>query len=156
MKKTLSLFLAVLMLSTALIVPASAGIFAPDIREPGVCVCEDHIKTGPCHCCIYCENLDNTYVLDCCKKDVVGGEEVWTFCCAVCNGLWDCECVDCDCCSEKKDEQLNEGSNAIIPPSAQNSIVSGFQNAMRKIKEVFDNIFNTIFEFLRIDEFFGN
>ena len=74
MKKTLSLFLAVLMIATAFIVPASAGL-VPDIREPGVCTCEDHNRTGPCHCCIYCENLDNTYVLDCCKKENLGGEE---------------------------------------------------------------------------------
>lgn len=155
MKKALSLFLAVLMLSITLIVPASAGIFTPDIREPGVCVCEDHNRKGPCHCCINCENLDTTYVLDCCKKEELNGEVVWTFCCPVCNGLWDCECVDCECCAEKKDEVLNEGSTAIIPPSVQNSFISGFQNAMNKVKKVFDDFFNAIFEFLRIDDFFG-
>ncbi len=154
MKKTLSLFLAVLMLAITLIMPVGAALI-PDIRKPGVCMCEDHIKTSPCHCCLYCENLDNTYVLDCCKKDVLGGEEVWTFCCTVCTGLWDCECVDCSCCAEKKDEYLDEGSNAIIPPSTQNSIVTGFQNAMQKIKAVFDKFFDSIFEFLRIEDFFG-
>ena len=155
MKKALSLFLAVLMLVIATIVPAGAGLL-PDTRYDGVCTCEDHIRTAPCRCCVYCENLDNTYVLDCCKKDTLNGKEVWTFCCVVCNGMWDCECVDCECCAEKKDEVLEENGTTIIPETTQNSIVSGFQNAIQKIKAVFDKFFNSIFEFLRIDDFFGN
>lgn len=151
MKKALSLFLAVLMLMSVMAVSVSAV----DIRNPGICTCEDHDKYNPCHCCLFCDNLDTSYILDCCKKETLNGEVVWTFCCAACNGLWDCECVDCSCCAEKKDEVLDDGSNAIVPPSVQNSFVSAFQNAMNKIKEVFDNIFNTIFEFLRIEDFFG-
>ena len=156
MKKALSLFLAVLMFVTAMIIPASAAGLIPDIRKDGVCMCEDHVKTSPCHCCVYCENLDNTYVLDCCTKDKIGGEDVWTFCCVVCNGLWDCECVACECCAEKKDEILEDSGTTIIPETAQNSIVAGFQNAIQKVKAVFDKFFDAIFEFLRIDDFFGN
>jgi hypothetical protein len=52
-------------------------------------------------------------------------------------------------------EVLNDGGTAIIPPSVQVSFVEGFQNAMKKIQAVFDSFFDTIFEFLRIEDFFG-
>lgn len=151
MKKALSIFLAVIMLMSVMSLAASAVV-----KEPGVCMCEDHNRTGPCHCCIYCEHLDVTYKLDCCKKETLyNGDEVWTFCCPTCTGLWNCECVGCSCCSEKTDDMLDDGSTSLIPPSTQNSLVKAFQNAINKIKAVFDSFFDSIFEFLRIDDFFG-
>ena len=150
MKKALSIFLAVIMLMSVMALAVSA-----EFRAPGVCMCEDHIKTDACHCCVYCENLDATYVLDCCSKTVLNGEEVWVFCCPDCDGLLNCKCVACSCCAEKTDDMLDDGSTSLIPESTQNSLVKSFQNAMQKIKAVFDNFFDRIFEFLRIEDFFG-
>lgn len=150
MKKALSLILAVIMLMSTMVLFASAYI-----DNGGVCNCLDHIETKYCRCCLYCDNLDTTYMLDCCTKDEIDGKVVWIKCCSLCNGLEDCECTDCECCATKSDEVINDGSTAIIPPSVQVSFVEGFQNAMKKIQKVFDDFFNTIFEFLRIEDFFS-
>ena len=151
MKKALSLILAVIMLMSTMAVCAFAYI-----DNGGVCRCLDHTDTKPCKCCLYCSNLDTTYKLDCCTKhENSDGSTYWVKCCSLCNGLEDCECTKCSCCSEKSDEVLNDGSTAVIPPSAQISIVEGFQNAMKKLQKVFDDFFNAIFEFLRIEDFFG-
>lgn len=147
MKKALSLFLAVLMIMSALV----ASVGAVDIRNPGICTCEDHDRYNPCHCCIYCENLDNDYVLDCCKE--VDG--TWTFCCRICNGLWDCECVECECCAEKDSTLVEPESPSLLPVGVQNSLVASFQNAMKQLQARLADFFNSVFEFLRLDEYFG-
>lgn len=152
MKKALSLLLAVLMLVSAVTFVASAAKY----REPvGVCNCLDHIETKYCNCCLDCKNLDTSYMngVNCCKKSDDG--KYWEKCCSICNGLKDCECTDCSCCAKKSDEQMNEGSTSILPPSVQSSLVEGFQNAMNKIRKVFDDFFDAIFEFLKIEDFFG-
>lgn len=151
MKKALSLLLAVIMLMSTMALFASAYI-----DNGGICSCYDHVDTNTCRCCLYCDNLDTTFMLDCCEKHQNSdGSIYWVKCCSLCNGLKDCECTDCSCCAQKGDEILNDGSTAIIPPSVQISFVEGFQNAMRKLQKVFDDFFNAIFEFLRIDDFFG-
>ena len=151
MKKALSLILAVIMLMSTMALCASAYF-----DNGGFCSCEDHVETSYCKCCLYCENLDSTYILGCCEKIVNDdGSITWKKCCSLCNGLYDCECTTCSCCSEKSDEALDDNSNAIIPPSVQNSFVEAFQNAMAKISKVFDDFFDAIFEFLRIEDFFG-
>lgn len=151
MKKALSVFLAVLMLMSGMTLMSFAYI-----DEGGYCSCYDHVETDTCRCCIYCENLDTTYVLDCCKKQELNGQTVWIKCCSICNGLEDCECTDCECCAEKSDEVINDGNISLVPPSVQNSIIAGFQNAMRRLQEIFDKFFDAIFEFLRFDDFFGD
>lgn len=150
MKKALSLILAVIMLVSTMGLSATAYL-----EVDSHCYCLDHNDTKPCTCCLYCDNLDTTYKLDCCKKTEIDGVIYWEKCCSLCNGLQDCECTKCSCCSEKSDEVLNEGSTAVIPPSAQISIVEGFQNAMKTLQKFFDDFFDTIFEFLRIEDFFG-
>ncbi len=148
MKKALSLFLAVLMIMSVMAVSVSAI----DIRKGSVCTCEDHDKYNPCHCCIYCDNLDNDYVNDCCKQ--VGNE--WVFCCRACNGLWNCGCVSCDCCATKDQPYEEPDSPALIPGNVQQNLISSFQNAMATLMKSLRSFFDRIFEFLRIDEYFGS
>lgn len=150
MKKALSLLLAVIMLMSAVTFVGSAVY-----KEPvGVCNCPDHVETNYCYCCLDCKNLDTSYILKCCKKSDDG--KYWEKCCSLCNGLKDCECKsDCTCCGKKVDETVNDGSTSILPESVQISLVEGFQNAMNKIRKVFDDFFDAIFEFLKIEDFFG-
>ena len=150
MKKALSLILAIIMLMSAVTFVGSAYN-----DYGGVCNCPDHKENNYCQCCLYCENLDTSYILDCCVKKVDGNKVYWEKCCSICNGLKDCECTDCKCCAKKIDEIVNEGSTSIIPPSVQISLVEGFQNAMNKVRKIFDDFFDRIFEFLRIDDFFS-
>lgn len=152
MKKVLALFLAVLMLMSTMTLMSSAVI-----EENGFCVCYDHTDTAPCRCCLYCDNLDTTYVTTCCKKTTLSnGDVVWDKCCTICTGLKSCTCDCTSCCESRKDDQeINDGSQSIIPSGVQNSLVAGFQNAMKKLQQVFDNFFDAIFEFLRFDDFFG-
>ena len=111
MKKLLALFLFVFMLVIVTSIPTSAYY---NIREDGVCQCEDHIETGYCHCCVYCENLDNTYMLDCCTKIEIDGKVFWTFCCVLCTGLEGCECY-CSCCEHHHAHAHDDDYYIVIP-----------------------------------------
>ena len=50
----------------------------------------------------------------------------------------------------------NQGEDAApVNEEAQEEFVTGFQAVLKRISDVFDKIFNAIFEFLRLDEVLG-
>ena len=148
MKKALSLILVAIMLMTTVAFGVSAYI-----DEGALCSCYNHVDNNTCKCCLYCKNLDTSYINECCKKDELNGKEVWIKCCNLCSGLENCSC-DCTCCA-KNNETLDDGSGSIFSGAFLDSFVDGFQNAMKKIQKVFDDFFDTIFDFLKIEDFFG-
>lgn len=92
MKKILCTLLAVLLCVT--ITPFNLKADASYVLTDGVCRCEDHDDHNPCRCCLWCDNLDRSYVLDCAKYK----DGNWTVCCEICNGLFSCVC-ECSCCT---------------------------------------------------------
>ncbi len=159
MRKIISVILAVLMLFSAMAVSASAA--------SGVCNCDDHKADSTCHCCIYCpENPSFAYVTPC-HKEYKNGKYVLkdTYCCGDCDGFIDnngkCGC-NCKCCALDIDGTVGDlrdpiGGywNDIWDEEAQQSFVDGFQAILKRISDVFDKIFDAIFEFLRLDEVLG-
>ena len=155
MRKIISVILAMLMLFSVMAVSASAT---------EVCDCDDHIEESSCHCCIYCpENPTYAYVTPCHKEYVNGQWELTdTFCCYDCRGIinnnGECGC-NCDCCTLNGDGTIGTSNTPIggyweeiWDEEAQESFVDGFQAILKRISDVFDKIFNAIFEFLRLDE----
>ena len=115
-------------LCTALVVVIMFGCMPIDtnayLLETTYCVCVDHIDTGPCTCCIMCQNLDKTSIADCATKVEQNGETYWQLCCEECTGLRDCTCgggcgIDdgCGCDECKKLHSWEEGDIVIILPS---------------------------------------
>ena len=149
MKKALSLLLAVIMLMSAMTLFASAEYELP--YQHHNCTAETHDGLDDCRCCIYCDNIDTQFIrTGCAKYDPK--TDIWSVCCNRCNGLLNCDC-GCDCCPNV--EYKEEGNPTLIPEPVQNSLVEGFRNALNKVIKVFDEFFDRIFEFLRIEDFFG-
>lgn len=161
MRKIISVLLVVLMLFSAIAVSATAA------TADKVCNCDDHEEKSTCHCCIYCpENPSFAYVTPCHKEYVDGKYQLKdTYCCGDCNGFIDnngqCGC-DCTCCTLNSDGTIGDMSdpiggywNDIWDEEAQQNYVNGFQAILKKISDVFDKIFDKIFEFLRLDEVLG-
>ena len=159
MRKIISVLLAVLMLFSAMAVSASAA--------DNVCTCDDHEEKSTCHCCEYCpENPSFAYVTPCHKEYVDGKYQFKdTYCCTDCKGFIDnkgqCGC-SCSCCSLNIDGTIGDLSdpiggywNEIWDEEAQQEYVNGFQAILKRISDVFDKIFDAIFEFLRLDEVLG-
>ncbi len=160
MRKIISVILAVLMLFSAMAVSVSAA--------DTVCRCDDHIADSTCHCCIYCpENPSFGYVTPCHKeyKDGKYAIKEGVFCCKLCAGFIDnngeCGC-NCNCCSLNIDGTYGDMSDPIggfwgdvWDEEAQQEFVTGFQAILKRISDVFDKIFDAIFEFLRLDEVLG-
>ncbi len=146
MKKVISILLAALMLMSCMAFGASA--------VEGVCTCNDHIAgtDGSCRCCVYCPNIDKSYVLSCVTKNENGE---YSFCCYDCDGIWPCDC-GCECCEEKDQDIDNIFGDPILSDDTQNDIVSAFQRMLKEISDWFDEFFNAIFEFLRFDDIMGN
>lgn len=160
MKKVISVLLAVMMLFSAM----STFAFAVVVEEPAVtdkCTCDSHeaAPLGSCHCCVLCPNIDKSYLTSCAKDKSEDGLYDGSLCCAYCTGIFPCSC-GCDCCDPNN---VNTGNTPIIGPGeeiwteeAQDDFVSGFQKILKRISDVFDNFFNSIFEFLRLDEVLGS
>ena len=160
MRKIISVLLVVLMLFSAVAVSASAA--------NGVCKCgDDHREDNTCHCCIYCpENPSYAFVTPCYKKYDNGGyvlEE--KTCCDDCSGFINnegtCGCA-CECCTLNVDGTFGDKSEPIggywpdlWSEENQEEFVNGFQAILKRISDVFDAIFDAIFEFLRLDEVLG-
>ncbi len=150
MKKALSLFLAVLMLFS--VCAASTSVLAEEIEMP-YCTCKDCTRVmNGCHCCVQCPYLDETYLLSCAKDE--NGHYKGSTCCGECSGVWPCSC-SCSCCENKDQNPGDSSSEPLIPEKQRETIIKAFQNAIHKVAEVFDKIFDTIFKFLRINDFFG-
>ena len=153
MKKTLSILLTVLMI-------ALSFTFLVSAEDAPVCNCYDH-QASPaysCKCCFYCDNLNVNAVTPCMKdgngvKKDADGFVVET-CCGFCDGWREgCHC-DCECCP--KGTTSNDQNNELLDDNQKEQVVNGFQKVLARFREFFDNLFNTIFEFLRFDEIMGN
>ncbi len=173
MKKIIAVLLSVVLLfsctavvaSAALVygeqVPVDEGIdgFVFQYRVTGECTCEEgHNTIGKCHCCIFCPNLDVSYLTDCATAQNTDGATGFdgTLCCLNCTGIWPCDC-GCACCNEK-DQDLSDNENNIGDfwgPEQQESFVDAFQSILKQISDAFDRFFNAIFEFLRLYEILG-
>ena len=151
MKKSFAVFMAVIMLLSCFTL--GFAVMADDNETP-VCTCANCTHADGCHCCVYCPYLDETYLTSCVRDE--NGHFRKSFCCVNCTGIWPCDC-GCECCESGKYQDPHAGDvEPIFSPETQEQIVSGFQGVMRKIKAVFDMIFDAIFDFLRIDDFFAN
>ena len=151
MKKFISLILAVIMVFSMGVVA-----FAEGVAYEGSCA-HEHKTNAPCHCCIFCPNLDKTYLTSCAKDSSADGITYdGTLCCYECTGIYPCDC-GCSCC-EVKNEDIADGDNKldeIWTPERQESFVDAFQAILKKISDFFDNFFDTLFELLKVDEVLG-
>ena len=149
MKKALSLVLAVIMLMSTMVLCVSAADYEIPYKH-NECL-DNHFGLDDCRCCIYCDNKDTDYIRKCATYDETTG--IWSSsCCNLCNGLMNCNC-GCECCP--KQETNESGSGGLLPEDVQDSLVDSFRNALNKVKKVFDDFFDRIFEFLRIEDFFA-
>ena len=150
MRKIISVLLVALMLFSVVAVSASAA---------DACGCKDHREDIECRCCIYCPTLPKEYIKSCAKDG--NGNPTGEFCCQYCAGYYkkgtDCGCT-CSCCGESG----STGGNGIIDPDLvwgeqqQKNFVTVFQSILGKISAAFDNFWNAIKEFLKIDQVLPN
>lgn len=147
MKKALSVFLAVLMILSSLAV--GFGVFAADSAKCDKCGKDCTKVPGTCHCCAACDYIDETYLTSCVKD--ADGHFNGNFCCSKCTGIWPCSC-GCSCCDNFVDKDDDNGP--ILTPEQQETFINGFRAVLKKVSDVFDKIFDAIFEFLRIGELF--
>jgi hypothetical protein len=147
MRKIISVLLVTLMLFSVVALSASAGS----------CDCKNHTDTWDCCCCVYCDTTDKTFITSCSKdaNDNIIGEGP---CCKACTGIkkngTGCGC-DCDCCGSTAGDDGDTTGKLDIPDKAKKNFVDTFQAILGKISAAFDNFFNAIFEFLRIDDVIG-
>lgn len=159
MKKVISVLLAVVMLFTMGTMAFAVVIEEPEITDK--CTCDDHEASslGSCHCCVLCPNIDKSWLTSCAKDKSTDGSYDGSLCCAYCTGIFPCSC-GCDCCDPNN---TDDGSGSIFGPiddevveDAQDDFISGFQKILKRISDVFDKLFDAIFEFLRVDDLLGS
>lgn len=151
MKKALSIILSLIMIAAVFALPASAedAVVIPAAE----CNCEDHVASGACHCCIYCENLDLKYRTSCVKELEDG---TYSVCCAACDGIFPCECF-CPCCDKSAEGNPEaSGNTPVLTPEQQEEVITSFQGIMQKIVEIFNEFFNYLFEFLKLSDIMGS
>lgn len=149
MKKFISVFLATLMILSCFGVSSFAAV-----EKSGQCNCEDHNPAASCHCCLFCENLDAGFVTSCAQASI--GSEVKIVCCYECTGIYPCSC-GCECC-KTGNEDINDDDSImddLITEQDKENFVDGFQAILKQISDFFDDLFDAIFEFLRLDEVLG-
>ena len=155
MKKTLSILMSVLIIALSLSMVSSAALYE--------CDCEDHVAEN-CKCCVYCPNLDTHYLTSCVvnpdgtlkykNPEAPEGEREVAFCCGRCTGIIPCKC-GCSCCTLSEEDIENMNPDQIFDENQQEQIITGFQKVLNRFREFFDNFFEMIFEFLRIDDILG-
>lgn len=171
MKKIVVVLLSVLMLCGCMAVTAGAeseigaqvpvdeDIFGYTYQYEllGECTCLDE-HPDECHCCVFCPNLDISYLTSCAKANNPAGVTGFdgTVCCVECTGIWPCDC-GCECCKEYNQnlEDLENNINEYWGEEEQENFVDGFQAILKQIRDAFDKFFDAIFEFLRLDEVLG-
>lgn len=159
MKKIISVLLAVVMLFTMGTMAFAAVIEDPDTTE--TCRCDNHVGTpaNSCHCCVLCPNIDKSWLTSCAKDKSVDGSYDGSLCCAYCTGIFPCNC-GCACCDRNNADNGNGSIFGPIDPDvkeeAQEDFISGFQKILKRISDVFDKFFDSIFEFLRLDDLLGS
>ena len=157
MKKIISVLLAALMLMSCF----AMGSFA----QSELCNCDRGVHTddGSCTCCVYCDNLDVSLIMNCCFENgvVENGKLVTPVpCCNFCDGIYPCDCgTSCGCkyCINQ-DKDISAGGSKLdelITEQDKQNFVDGFQAILKKVSDFFDMVFDAIFEFLRIDEVLG-
>lgn len=150
MKKIIAVLLSTLMLFSCFAVMSSA------YEVTGTCTCDGNHNPDPsekCTCCLFCDNINISLVTSCAKKSI--GSSVKILCCSECTGFYGCTC-GCDCCKNDADiDSDNPNLDDYITEQDKENFVDGFQAILKKISDFFDNLFDTIFEFLRIDEVIG-
>ncbi len=172
MKKIVAVLLSVLMLCGCMAVSASATVTVGDqvtvdqdifgnitqYKLEGQCTCNVGQHDAECHCCVFCPNLDISYLTSCAKANNPAGETGFdgTVCCVECTGIWPCDC-GCDCCKEYNQnlDDLKNNINDYWGEEEQENFVDGFQAILKQIRDAFDKFFDAIFEFLRLDEVLG-
>ncbi len=155
MKKNVAIFLAALMLFSVMgVVAYAADIPVSEVTPSGQCT-HEHKTEEPCHCCVYCPNIDIGYLTACAKNTSTDGKFDGSLCCYECTGIFPCSC-GCTCCAEENNgEDITDGDNTldkIWPDQEKDSFVAGFQAILKQISDWFDTIFDAIFAFLRLGE----
>lgn len=148
MKKVISVLLAAIMLISCF------GMISFARSEKCTCPDGDHNEAGPCTCCRFCDKLDVSKRMACYHPDT---DER---CCDSCDGVYPCTCgVACGCnyCKEGNQDIADGGSNLgdYITEQDKQSFVDTFQSILKTISDFFDDLFDTIFEFLKIDQVLG-
>lgn len=149
MKKIIAVLLSALMIFSVMGVAYAAEI--QEVEVTGQCT-HEHKDAAPCHCCLFCPNIDISYLTTCAKNQGDGMKYDGSLCCAECTGIFPCNC-GCSCCAESQDKD-DDGNKLddLITDADKDSFVAGFQSILKVISDWFDKIFDAIFEFLRFDE----
>ncbi len=155
MKKTLSILMSVLILALSFTMVSSAAAYK--------CECVDHVAKD-CKCCIYCPNLDNHYLTSCAvnsdgtlkyaNPEAPEEERYVELCCKKCTGIIPCDC-GCSCCTLSEEDIENMNPDQIFDENQQEQIITGFQKVLGRLRTFFDDFFEMVFEFLRLDEILG-
>ncbi len=157
MKKIIAIFLAALMLFSVMgVVASAADIPVSEVEVNGQCL-HEHKTEAPCHCCVYCPNIDIGYLTACAKNTSKDGKFDGSLCCYECTGIFPCSCK-CPCCAEEtggEGEDITDGDNNLDDvwnDQQKDNFVSGFQAILKRISDWFDMVFDAIFAFLRLGE----
>lgn len=175
MKKALSVILAMILLMSCFATAFAADeeiVLDDSSYAYNECKCENckykdckdancsHAKD--CNCCIYCSHLDESLIIKQCVNyyyDENGNRWV-NKCCANCRGIWPCDCgtntmCGCKTCNGDSIDKDTGDGEPILTPEQQEQVVDGFQKVIKIVSDVFNQIFEAIFKFLRIDEILG-
>lgn len=145
MKKIIAVLLSALMIFSVM------GVASAAVEKSGQCT-HKHTDAAPCHCCLYCPNIDISYLTTCAKDKGDGLKYDGDLCCNECTGMFPCNC-GCSCCAESQDKD-DDGNKLddLISDADKDNFVAGFQSILKVISDWFNKIFDTIFEFLKFDE----
>ena len=153
MKKIIAVLLAALMLVSSFAMMSYAATY--DYPVTGKCTCADkgtHTSVN-CTCCLFCPNINKSLVTTCALQSI--GNDTLYLCCVNCTGFYDCQC-GCPCCENKDINSGDSNMGDYITDQDKQNFVDGFQAILAKISGFFDDLWETIKSFLRIDEVLGN
>ena len=155
MKKFIAVLLVVLMLSSSFAMMSFAATYTYEVT--GSCTCEgNHTPdtSKKCTCCLFCDNLNIALVTNCAKQSI--DSDVKYLCCSECTGFYGCDC-GCGCCVNDADiDGDNSNMGDYITEQDKENFVDGFQAILKVVSDFFDDLWETIKNFLGIDEVLGN